>query len=190
MDELKARIRKEGTVIGNDILKVDHFLNHQIDPLLMRRIGRMIAVHFGDRHISKVLTLESSGIAPALMTGLELRVPVIFARKKKPLTLNEGGLVTEVVSYTKKQKNPVMIEKGILRSGESILIVDDFLARGEAALGLIRLTEMAGATVAGIGIVIEKSFQEGRRRLEETGHSVFSLARIAALDNGQIKFSE
>lgn len=188
MEELKKRIREEGRVIGSNILKVDRFLNHQIDPILMRKIGDQFAFEFQEANISKVITVESSGIAPALMTGLALKIPVIFARKKKPLTLNEDAFVTEIYSYTKQIKNSVYLEKDMLIPNDRVLIVDDFLANGEASLGLTRLIEMAGATVAGIGIVIEKAFQDGRKRLDQSGYSVFSLARIASLDHNRIRF--
>jgi xanthine phosphoribosyltransferase len=188
MDELKKRIQEEGTVIQSDILKVDRFLNHQIDPVLMKQVGERFAEAFADAGITKVLTIESSGIAPALMTGLELSVPVLFARKKKPLTLNEGALATKIYSYTKKIHNSVYVEEGMIQEKDRILIIDDFLANGEASLGLTRLIEMAGAVVSGIGIVIEKSFQDGRTKLDKAGYSVYSLARISSLDNNQITF--
>ncbi|GGL48317.1 xanthine phosphoribosyltransferase [Sporolactobacillus putidus] len=188
MEELKKRIREEGKVIDGDILKVDQFLNHQIDPMLMKKIGDQFAAVFRPAGVSKVVTIESSGIAPALMTGLAIGVPVIFARKKKPLTLNGGALVTDIYSYTKEVRNPVYLEKDMLSPEDRVLIIDDFLANGEASLGLTRLIEMAGATVAGIGIVIEKAFQDGRKRLDRSGYSVFSLARIASLDHNRVSF--
>lgn len=188
MKELKRRILEDGRVIGTEILKVDHFLNHQIDPVLMQKIGNKFADIFKKDKVSKVITIESSGIAPALMTGLALKVPVIFARKKKPVTLNEGSLATEIVSFTKHVRNTVYIEKDMLAADDRVLIIDDFLANGEASLGLARLIEMAGAEVAGVGIVIEKSFQDGRHRLDHAGYRVCSLARIASLKNGKVDF--
>jgi xanthine phosphoribosyltransferase len=188
MKELKQRILEDGRVIGTEILKVDHFLNHQIDPVLMQKIGNKFADIFKRDQVTKVITIESSGIAPALMTGLAIKVPVIFARKKKPVTLNEGSLATEIVSFTKHVRNTVYIEKDMLQRGDRVLIIDDFLANGEASMGLARLIEMAGAEVAGIGIVIEKSFQGGRRRLDHSGYRVCSLARIASLQNGKVEF--
>jgi len=188
MEELKQRIREEGIVIDSNILKVDRFLNHQIDPGLMKKIAERFAHTFADTGVSKVLTIESSGIAPALMTGLALNVPVLFARKKKPSTLNEDSLVTNIQSYTKSTNNLVYLEKIMLSADDRILIVDDFLANGEASLGLTRLVEMAGATVAGVCIVIEKSFQLGRSRLDHAGYPVYSLARISSLANNKITF--
>lgn len=187
MEELEVRIQKEGQVLGSDVLKVDRFLNHQIDPVLMQNIGKTFAKAFEAAGIDKIVTIESSGIAPAVMTGLYLHVPVIFARKKRSLTL-KGGLTTDVYSYTKKEKNHIYLADNMLAKDDRVLIIDDFLAKGEAALGLIRLVEQAGATVAGIGIVIEKSFQEGRKKLDDLGYRVCSLARIASLDNQQVTF--
>ncbi|MFX3617029.1 MAG: xanthine phosphoribosyltransferase [Sporolactobacillus sp.] len=188
MEELKERIIKEGQVIGSNILKVDRFLNHQIDPVFMQRIGKQFAKLFAPQNISKVITIESSGIAPAVMTGLALQVPVIFIRKKKPVTANEEVLVTDVYSFTKKVTNTIYIEKGLLTPDDRVLIIDDFLANGEASLGLVRLIELSGAKVAGIGIVVEKSFQEGRRRLDQAGYAVHSLARVASLEKGEVQF--
>jgi xanthine phosphoribosyltransferase len=188
MEELKNRIRKEGKVIDEEILKVDHFLNHQIDPILMCKIGEQFARIFKETEITKVITLESSGIAPALMTGFIMKLPVIFARKKKPVTANEDMLSTEVYSFTKKVTNTISLEKSLLSPEDRVLVIDDFLANGAASLGLTKLIKTAGAKVAGIGIVIEKSFQEGRRRLEEAGYSVCSLARIASLKENHVSF--
>ncbi|RYL92142.1 xanthine phosphoribosyltransferase [Sporolactobacillus sp. THM7-4] len=190
MDELKARILAEGQVISNGVLKVDHFLNHQIDPKLMQKIGQAFADRFKESDITKIITVESSGIAPAVMTGLYLQVPVIFARKKRSLTLSSGGLETEVFSYTKHEKNHVFLADGMLTAKDHVLIIDDFLAKGEAALGLTRLINQAGAYLSGIGIVIEKSFQEGRKKLEELGCPICSLARIASLEHGKVTFLE
>ncbi|RYM06334.1 xanthine phosphoribosyltransferase [Sporolactobacillus sp. THM7-7] len=190
MEELKARIIKEGKVIGSNVLKVDHFLNHQIDPHLMQEIGKTFAKAFKKKGITKIVTVESSGIAPAVMTGLFLNVPVIFARKKRSLTLSRGGLETEIYSYTKREKIHVFLADGMLKRDDRVLVIDDFLANGEAALGLTRLIEQAGAQLSGIGIVIEKSFQEGRKKLEALGCPIFSLARIASLQNGKVSFLE
>jgi xanthine phosphoribosyltransferase len=188
VDELKERIRKDGTVINSEILKVDRFLNHQIDPQLMKKIGKAFAKHFQNAGITKVLTIESSGIAPALMTGLEMNVPVLFARKKKSLTINEDSLTTDVYSFTKKVHNTIFLENDTIIKEDHVLIIDDFLANGEAALGLTRLVDLAGAAVSGIGIVIEKSFQQGRGRLDRAGYAVYSLARIASLNDHHVQF--
>ncbi|WEG11897.1 xanthine phosphoribosyltransferase [Pullulanibacillus sp. KACC 23026] len=184
---LKEKILKEGQVIDGHILKVDAFLNHQIDPELMHEIGKEFATHFSGRDLTKIVTLESSGIAPAVFAGLILGIPVVFARKQKPLTLTE--VITETVySYTKQTSNTIMVSKNWLKPTDRVLIIDDFLARGEASLGLIRLVEKAGAHVEGLGIVIEKSFQDGRAKLDALNLDIYSLARIASLKDNKVSF--
>ncbi|AJY75945.1 xanthine phosphoribosyltransferase [Paenibacillus beijingensis] len=190
MNRLKEKIMQEGRVLGEGVLKVDAFLNHQIDPQLMWEIGQTFSRMYAKEGVTKVLTLESSGIAPAVMTALQLGVPTVFARKQKSLTLNQDLLTETVYSYTKQQKNEVTISRQFMAPGERVLIIDDFLANGEAATGLARLVERAEAVVAGFGIVIEKSFQEGASRLAAAGYRVDSLARIASLSDGQIVFAE
>ncbi|TDF96389.1 xanthine phosphoribosyltransferase [Paenibacillus piri] len=188
MRELHDKIRNEGIVLGEHVLKVDTFLNHQIDPELMMKIGQQFADRFADAAVDKVLTLESSGIAPALMTALVLRTPLLFARKQKSLTLTDNLFVESVYSFTKQQKSDVTVSRKFLSPGEKVLIIDDFLAHGEAAFGMVRIVKAAGAEVAGIGIVIEKSFQDGGRKLREAGFRVESLARIASLSAERIEF--
>lgn len=188
MKLLKERIRQGGKVLSHDVLKVDHFLTHQVDPELMRAIGIEFARTFRDKGITKVVTIESSGIAPALFTAHALGVPMIFARKAKSLTLSDELLTTEVFSFTKKVTSSVSISKKILSSADNVLILDDFLANGEAALGLLDLCQQADAEVKGIGILIEKSFQSGREKIENAGYPVHSLARIASLKNQEIAF--
>ncbi|WCN38453.1 xanthine phosphoribosyltransferase [Aneurinibacillus uraniidurans] len=190
MEMLKEKIRQEGLVPSDNILKVDSFLNHQIDPELMMAIGEEFARLFADAGITKILTIESSGIAAALTAGLKLGVPFVFARKKKSVLMNEEVYMTDVHSFTKNETNQVTVLKKFLPAGETILIIDDFLANGEAALGLAHLVEQAGSTVAGIGIVIEKAFQNGATRLKEKGFRVESLARIASLTAGKVTFVE
>jgi len=190
MQLLKSKIAEEGIVLSDQVLKVDAFLNHQVDPALMMAIGKEFAARFAEVAVTKVLTLESSGIAPAVMTALELGVPLIFARKRKSLTLTEDILVEKVYSFTKQETNEVTVSKKFLVPGDRVLIIDDFLARGEAATGLVRIAWQAGAEVAGIGIVIEKSFQDGARKLAEAGYRVESLARIASLAGGRVTFAE
>ncbi|WP_150272124.1 xanthine phosphoribosyltransferase [Paenibacillus tepidiphilus] len=190
MELLKQKVIREGIVLGQGVLKVDSFLNHQMDPFLMREVGREFTRRFAGEAVTKVLTIESSGIAPGIMTALELEVPLIFARKQKSLTLTEDIYVEQVYSFTKQVSNDITVAKKFIAPGERVLIVDDFLANGEAALGLARIVEQAGASVAGIGIVIEKSFQPGASRLKEAGYRVESLVRIAALENGAVSFVE
>ncbi|MCL6459211.1 MAG: xanthine phosphoribosyltransferase, partial [Gorillibacterium sp.] len=181
MDMLKAKIVNEGIVLSDQVLKVDAFLNHQVDPVLMMEIGKEFASRFTGVPITKVLTLESSGIAPSVMTALILGVPLIFARKRKSLTLTEDLLVQKVQSFTKMETVEVAVSQKFITADDKILIIDDFLAHGEAALGLARIVEQANATVSGIGIVIEKSFQKGFQKLGQAGYRVESLARIASL---------
>ena len=187
---LKEKIKNEGIVLNNSILKVDAFLNHQIDPELMMELGREFSKRFADKEVTKILTVESSGIAVALTTALFFHVPVVFARKQKPSTMNENLYSTKVFSFTKNVTNNVSVSKKFLPPGENILILDDFLANGEAAMGLVDLVHQAGSNVVGIGIVIEKSFQPGRNRLIEAGYQVESLARIKAFEKGQIVFAD
>ncbi|WP_068777046.1 xanthine phosphoribosyltransferase [Paenibacillus sp. FJAT-26967] len=188
MELLKKKIVEEGIVLSGQVLKVDAFLNHQIDPLLMLEIGKEFKRRFEGDPITKILTLESSGIAPSVMTGLEMNVPVVFGRKQKSLTLTDDLYVQSVYSYTKQQTNEVTVSRKFLSAGDRVLIIDDFLANGEAALGLANIVKEAGAQVAGIGIVIEKSFQPGADKLREAGYRVESLARIASLDNQKLQF--
>ncbi|MDO7906650.1 xanthine phosphoribosyltransferase [Paenibacillus sp. JX-17] len=190
MELLKNKVLQEGKVLSGKVLKVDSFLNHQMDPVLMKEVGREFTRRFDGERITKVLTIESSGIAPGIMTALELNVPMIFARKQKSLTLREDIFVEKVFSFTKQETNEITVSRKFIQPGERVLIVDDFLANGEAAFGLARIVEQAGAEVAGIGIVIEKAFQPGRRVLKEAGYRVESLVRIGSLEDGQVTFAE
>ena len=190
MKTLEERILKDGYVLGENILKVDSFLTHQVDLNLMKEIGKVFADKFKDAGITKVVTIEASGIAPALYTADALGVPMIFAKKSKNITMNEGILTAEVYSFTKQVSNTVSIASKYLSQQDKVLIVDDFLANGQAAKGLVEIVEQAGAKVEAIGIVIEKSFQDGRSLLEKTGIPVFSLARLERFENGQVVFKE
>ena len=190
MESLEARILKDGYVLGENILKVDSFLTHQVDLHLMKEIGEVFAAKFKNAGITKVVTIEASGIAPALYTADALGVPMIFAKKSKNITMNEGILTAEVFSFTKQVTNTVSIAGKYLSEKDRVLIVDDFLANGQAAKGLVEIVEQAGAKVEAVGIVIEKSFQDGRRLLEEAGIPVFSLARLERFENGKVVFKE
>ncbi|WP_134704022.1 xanthine phosphoribosyltransferase [Ammoniphilus sp. YIM 78166] len=191
MDLLKEKIRTEGLALSEEVLKVDSFLNHQIDPLLMTEMGKAFAAYFNKgKKITKVLTIESSGIAVGLTTALELGVPLVFARKKKSLTMSNDLFVSKVYSFTKQEENEITVSKRFISPDDHILLIDDFLAHGEAALGLASIVEQAGATVAGIGIVIEKSFQAGNEKLTKAGYDVYSLARIKSLQQGKVEFLE
>jgi xanthine phosphoribosyltransferase len=185
---LEEKIKTNGLVISENVLKVDSFLNHQLDPELMNEIGKEFARIFEAAGITKILTIESSGIAPAVFAGLYMKVPVLFARKRKSLTLFDDLITATVHSFTKNETNEISISKKYICESDCVLIIDDFLANGQAALGLVEMVEKAKATVAGIGIVIEKSFQEGSQKLKDLGFRVESLARIASLSNGEVTF--
>ena len=190
MKLLEERILKDGNVLGENILKVDSFLTHQVDYQLMKEIGRAFANRFKDTGLTKVVTIEASGIAPALYVAEALELPMIFAKKAKNITMNEGILTAEVYSFTKQVTSTVSIAGKFLSPDDRILIIDDFLANGQAAKGLIQIIEQAGARVEAVGIVIEKSFQDGRGLLEKLGYPVVSLARLERFENGQVVFKE
>lgn len=190
MKRLQEKINKEGRVLSDTVLKVDSFLNHQIDPTLMKEIGDEFANRFANSGITKILTIESSGIAPAAMAGLNLGVPVIFARKRKSLTLSENLYTGSVHSFTKNETNDISVSKDFINHNDVVLIIDDFLANGQAVLGLLDILEQAGATLAGVGIVIEKGFQNGGKMIRERGIRVESLARIYSMENGHVEFYE
>lgn len=190
MDLLEQKIRDEGNVLSDTVLKVDSFLNHQIDPKLMQAIGEEYAARFRDSGITKILTLESSGIAPATMAGLALGVPVIFARKRKSLTLINELYSAQVYSFTKKETNKISVSKDYISENDVVLIIDDFLANGQAVSGLLEIVEQSGAKLAGVGIVIEKGFQEGGKQIRERGIRVESLAIISSLENGKATFEK
>lgn len=190
MQSLKEKILSEGRVISDGVLKVDSFLNHQIDPQLTFDMGKEFASYFKSKNVTKVLTLESSGIPPALTTAMELGVPMVFAKKQKPMTMKGDVWVEKVFSFTKQIENEIHIGKSFLSPEDKVLIIDDFLAHGEAALGLASIVKQAGAEVVGIGIVIEKAFQEGGEKLRDAGFDVLSLARIKSLTNHTVEFIE
>ncbi len=191
MEALKARILKEGRYLGKGILKVDSFINHQIDPALMMACGEELARRFAGVEPDKVFTAEISGIAPAMATGYYLGVPVVFARKHRPVTMPDQIFLTLTPSHTKGRDVELMVSPEYLRAGERVLIIDDFLASGETILGLVRLVQAAQAQVVGIGALIEKTFEGGRARLASLGVPVEALARISALhEDGRIEFAE
>ncbi|KGR72596.1 xanthine phosphoribosyltransferase [Streptococcus phocae subsp. salmonis] len=190
MKLLEERILTDGNILGDNILKVDNFLTHQVDYRLMKEIGNVFAERYADAGITKVVTIEASGIAPAVYTAEALEVPMIFAKKHKNITMTEGILTAEVYSFTKQVTSTVSIAGKFLSQEDRVLIVDDFLANGQAAKGLIEIIHQAGAQVVGVGIVIEKSFQDGRQLLENMGVEVTSLARIKSFEQGTLKFME
>ena len=188
MHALEQKILAEGIVLSEAVLKVDSFLNHQIDPVMMQQIGQEFARLFKDAGITKIITIEASGIAPAVMAGLELGVPVIFARKYQSLTLKDDLYRSKVFSFTKQTESTIAISNKHISASDKVLVIDDFLANGQAALGLADLIHQANAEVVGIGIVIEKSLQPGRELLLEKGYRVESLARVKSLANGTVEF--
>ena len=188
MHALEQKILAEGIILSEAVLKVDSFLNHQIDPVMMQQIGQEFARLFKDAGITKIITIEASGIAPAVMAGLELGVPVIFARKYQSLTLKDDLYRSKVFSFTKQTESTIAISNKHISASDKVLVIDDFLANGQAALGLADLIHQANAEVVGIGIVIEKSFQPGRELLLEKGYRVESLARVKSLANGTVEF--
>ena len=190
MKKLEERILRDGQVLGENILKVDSFLTHQVDFSLMKEIGQVFAEAVKDAGITKVVTIEASGIAPAVFVAEALGLPMIFAKKAKNITMTEGILTADVYSFTKQMTSTVSIAGKFLNSDDKVLIIDDFLANGQAAKGLITIIEQAGAQIEAVGIVIEKSFQDGRQLLETAGYRVLSLARIADFEKGQVVFTE
>lgn len=188
MKLLEDRIKKEGQALSETVLKVDSFINHQVDSEFMDALGRDFAEHFKDAGITKVFTIESSGIAPALMTAKHLNVPMVILKKQISKILNGNVYQTRITSFTKGTSYELTLFADYIQPEDRILLIDDFLANGEAAMGASRIITESGATLAGIGILIEKSFQRGRKRLEEAGHRVYSQARIKRLDAGVIEF--
>ena len=192
MNFLEERIQKDGIVKAGNVLKVDSFLNHQMDIALMEEIGREFKRRFGHKNITKVLTIEASGIGIAAFVAREFGVPMVFAKKSKSINLDGDMYVAEVESFTHKNKNQVIVSKKFLNEGDHLLIIDDFLANGCALQGLIQIANGAGATVEGLGIVIEKGFQTGGRIIRNLGYHLESLAIVDAMDSetGTITFRE
>ena len=190
MLELIERIRRDGKNLGNGILKVDGFINHQVDPALMDTCGRELARRFAHVGATKVLTAEISGIAPALTTAQHLSLPVVYARKSKPITMPDQVFLTTAPSHTKGRMVELIVSPEYLAGGEKILIIDDFLASGATIWGLVHLAQAAGATIVGIGALIEKVFEGGRERLKPVGVPIEALAVITALDGDLITFAD
>ncbi|NBI89121.1 xanthine phosphoribosyltransferase [Lachnospiraceae bacterium] len=192
MNFLEERIQKDGIVKEGNVLKVDSFLNHQMDILLFEQMGEEFARRFKDVEIDKILTIEASGIGIACIAARYFNVPVVFAKKAKSVNLEGEMYIAEVESFTHKCKNQVIVSRKYLTEGENILIIDDFLANGCALQGLISIVKEAGATVAGIGIAIEKGFQMGGKVIRNLGYRLESLAIIEAMDtaSGKITFRE
>ena len=188
MNFLEERIQKDGVVKEGNVLKVDSFLNHQMDIELFEKMGEEWKRRFAGKPINKVVTIEASGIGIACIVAKYFGTPVVFAKKSKSINIEGEVYVAEVESFTHKCKNQVIVSKKFLNPDDNVLIIDDFLANGEAASGAIRLLTEAGASIAGIGILIEKSFQPGRDKLIAQGVDVYSLARVSRLAKGVIEF--
>ena len=189
MHELRERIKREGKNLGNGILKVDGFINHQVDPVLMDECGKELAKRFKDIGATKVLTAEISGIAPAVTTAFHLHLPVVYARKSKPITMPDQVFLTLSPSHTKGRMVELIVSPEYLGHGERVLIIDDFLATGATILGLVRLAETAGSIIVGIGALIEKTFEGGREALSPLGVPVEALVQITSMEGDQIIFA-
>jgi xanthine phosphoribosyltransferase len=188
MQELQDRIAAHGMNLGNGILKVDSFINHQVDPMLMDACGREFARLFASCGATRILTAEISGIAPALTTGLHMKLPVVYARKTKPITMPDQVYLTVAPSHTKGHMVDLIVSPEYLKAGEKVLVIDDFLATGATIMGLVRLTQAAGATLVGIGALIEKVFEGGREMLSSLKVPIETLVCIDAMDDNQIHF--
>ena len=190
MNFLEERIVKDGIVKAGNVLKVDSFLNHQMDISLLDEIGREFKRRFGDKKITKVLTIESSGIAIAYPVAREFGVPLVFAKKSQSINLDGEMLTAEVASFTHGKVNRVIVAKKFISPEDRVLIIDDFLANGCALQGLISIVDSAGAEVVGLGIAIEKGFQDGGHRLRNLGYRLESLAIVEAMDaqSGTVTF--
>jgi len=189
MRELQERIKLEGKNLGNGILKVDGFINHQVDPVLMDACGKELAYRFKDIGATKILTAEISGIAPAVTTAFHLQLPIVYARKHKPITMPDQVFLTLSPSHTKGRMVELIISPEYLGHGERVLIIDDFLATGATILGLVRLAETAGSTVVGVGALIEKTFEGGRNALSVLDIPIEALVQITSMENNQIEFA-
>ena len=189
MLKLQERIKLEGKNLGNGILKVDGFINHQVDPVLMDACGKELAYRFKDIGATKILTAEISGIAPAVTTAFHLQLPIVYARKHKPITMPDQVFLTLSPSHTKGRMVELIVSPEYLGHGERVLIIDDFLATGATILGLVRLAETAGSTVIGIGALIEKTFEGGRNALSFLGIPIEALVQITSMENNQIEFA-
>lgn len=188
MKLLKEKILAEGRALNEHVLLVDGFLNHQVDPELMIAVGDEFAARFADEGITRVVTIESSGIAPALTTALKLHVPMVTMKKSTSALLKDDIIQTEVFSFTKNTSYQLTLKRAFIAPGDRVLIIDDFLANGEAAFGAIRLVEQSGAQVAGVGTVIAKAFQPGMKKLRDAGYHVEALAAVSRMAENLIEF--
>lgn len=188
MKLLEDYITKYGNAVNTSVLKVDSFLNHQIDPMLMMALAQDFKEHFSDQHITKICTIETSGIAPSLMLGYLLHVPVVFFKKNPSKIVSDQVFQTTIHSFTKDIDYTITCAHDYLGPQDHVLIIDDFMANGEACIGAIDIIKQAKANIEGIGIVIEKAFQPGHSKINDLGYKVYSQARIQSLDKDQIQF--
>lgn len=188
MELLKQKILEEGRALNEHVLLVDSFLNHQVDAALMQAVGQEFAARFADAGVTRIVTIESSGIAPAAMTALAMGLPMVIMKKSMSSILQEDILQTEVFSFTKNAPYQLTLKRKFVHPGDRVLLIDDFLANGEAAFGGIRLLEKAGAEVAGVGAVIAKAFQPGMQKLREAGYRVEALAPVKRMAENLIEF--
>jgi xanthine phosphoribosyltransferase len=190
MERLKQAITEQGMIQSGDVLQLDAILNHQVDPSLIMEMGEEFAKRFAEEGITKVVTIESSGIPIGFATAYKLQVPMVFARRKKTLTTDQDSYCERVPSFTKGIVTDLMISKKLLQPEDRVLMIDDIIANGDAAKGVVRILEQAGCTLIGLGVVVEKSFQVGAQSLREAGIRVDSLVSIAGLQDGQIRFDD
>ncbi len=190
MKLLEEHIIKYGTALNNEVLKVDSFINHQIDPNLMMKLAKDIQDYFKEKEITKIVTIETSGIAPSVFLGYLLNVPVVYLKKNSSKIIGTNCYQTVIHSFTKDVDYLITCDKKYIKESDKVLFVDDFMANGEACLGAIDILKQANASIEGIAIIIEKAFQSGRQKVEALGYDIYSLARIASLENGNITFTE
>ncbi|KFN12180.1 xanthine phosphoribosyltransferase [Paenibacillus macerans] len=190
MELLKQKITEQGVIVSDQVLKLDGLLNHQVDPKLTMEMGKEFAKRFGDAGVTRVVTVESSGIAVAFATAYELGVPLLFARRKKTLLAEPDMLCERVPSFTKGIVTDILVSREFISENDRVLFIDDIIANGDAARGLIKIIGRAGAELVGAGIVVEKCFQSGARAIRDQGIRLESLVRIASLDGGQITFAD
>ena len=190
MELLKQRILHDGRVLDGHVLLVDAFVNHQVDVNLMNAAGQEFARLFADAGITRIVTIESSGIAPAAMSALAMNLPLVIMKKQTSSILKDGVLQTEVFSFTKNMSYQLTLKKEFVHPGDRVLLIDDFLANGEASFGAIRLLEQAGASVAGVGILIAKAFQPGFQKLRDAGYRVEVLAAVRSMGKNLIEFED
>ncbi|MBP2001260.1 xanthine phosphoribosyltransferase [Paenibacillus shirakamiensis] len=190
MESLKKRILEEGVVVSDQVLKLDGLLNHQVDPQLTMDMGKEFARMFREDGVTRVVTVESSGIAIAFATAFELGVPLVFARRKKTLLADPDALCERVPSFTKGIVTDILLSRQYISENDRILFIDDIIANGDAARGLVRIIQRSGAELVGVGIVVEKSFQAGAKAIREQGIRLESLVKITSLDGGSIAFED